>query len=120
MDKIVLRRMEFYGYHGVFSEEQALGQRFYIDLELLMDLKTAGSSDNLEHTINYAEIANMVKNIVEGRKFKLVEALAESIASTLLETYTKVNELRVKVIKPHPPVDIHFDGVSIEIHRKRV
>lgn len=120
MDKMILERMEFYGYHGVFSEETKLGQRFYVDLVAYLDLLPAGQSDDLDETVNYAEIYHMIREIVEGKPFKLIEALAEHIASKLLDTYTKINELTVRVVKPHPPFDIHFAGVTVEIHRKRV
>ena len=114
-----MSRMQFYGYHGVFPEENKLGQRFYIDLEMKLDLATAGHSDRLEDTLNYAEIYDVVKRIVEGPPLKLIEALAESIASTLLKTYTDINEVTVRVTKPNPPFPVHFEGVTIEINRKK-
>ncbi|ANS76353.1 dienelactone hydrolase [Paenibacillus yonginensis] len=119
MDKMVLRRMEYYGYHGVFEEERKLGQRFYVDLELQMDLREAGVSDDLSKTVNYAEIHERVKAIVEKKSFKLIEALAEHIASDLLDTYTVIDALTVKLTKPHPPFDIHFEGVTVELFRTR-
>jgi len=119
MDKMSLQRIEFYGRHGVFAEEQKLGQRYYVDLDLTMDLQPAGVTDDLTLTVNYAELFYLVKGVVEGPPFKLIEALAEKIASTVLDSYTKINEITVKVTKPHPPFDIHFQGVTVEIHRKR-
>lgn len=119
MDKMIIRRMEFYGYHGVFDEERKLGQRFYVDLTLEMDLRKAGESDDLSSTVNYAEIHELVKGVVEQRSFKLIEALAEHIASSVLDTYTMVDALTVGVTKPHPPFDIHFEGVTVEIRRTR-
>ena len=119
MDKMTLSRMQFYGYHGVFPEENKLGQQFYVDLTLYLDLRPAGADDNLELTVNYAHVYETTKRIVEQSKFQLIEALAERIASDLLDTYTKINEISVRVIKPHPPFPIHFDGVSVDIHRKR-
>ncbi|MNM93408.1 Dihydroneopterin aldolase [compost metagenome] len=119
MDKMVLRRMEYYGYHGVFEEERKLGQRFYVDLELEMDLRQAGIHDDLTQTVNYAELHGLVKDIVELKSFQLIEALAEHIASAVLDTYTRVDALTVRVIKPHPPFDIHFDGVTVEMYRSR-
>jgi dihydroneopterin aldolase len=119
MDKIVMNGMQFYGYHGVFPEENKLGQRYQVDVELHMPLDKAGSSDDLEETVNYAEAYELIKSIVEQQVFKLIEALAENIASQLLQTYTSINEITVRVLKPHPPVAMFFDGVKVEIHRKR-
>lgn len=119
IDKMRLSRMQFYGYHGVFPEENKLGQRFYVDLELSLDLSKAGQTDDLEQTVNYAEVYERVKRIVEGKPFRLIEALAENVASDVLHQYTSVNDVTVRVVKPHPPFDIHFDGVTVEINRKR-
>lgn len=119
MDRIKLSRMQFFGYHGVYPEENKLGQRFIIDVDLYTDLASAGQSDRLEETINYAEAYGRVKAIAEGQPFKLIEALAERVASDLLQSYTSIYEITVRVTKPHPPFETHFDGVTVEIHRKR-
>ena len=119
MDKITLTRMEFYGYHGVFEEERKLGQRYYVDLEMKLDLYPAGSTDDLTASVNYAEVFYTIKEVVEKESFQLIETLAENIASVVLDTYTKINEVTVRVIKPHPPFDIHFQGVTVEICRPR-
>lgn len=119
MDRMHIKGMKFYGYHGVFPEENKLGQQFYVDLDLSLDLSQAAETDDLTYTINYAELHALAKEIVEGKPFKLIEALAGHIASRLLEAYTRINEATVRVTKPHPPFDIHFDGVTIELSRKR-
>lgn len=119
MDKIKLNKMAFYGYHGVFSEETKLGQRFIIDLEVEVDLKKAGETDNLEYSINYGQLYFDVKEIVEGKPFKLIEAVAEKIAQTLLDTYEPINSVKVCVIKPDPPIPGHYQSVAIEIVRTR-
>ncbi|WP_172257531.1 dihydroneopterin aldolase [Saccharibacillus deserti] len=119
MDKMIISRMEYYGRHGVFEEERRLGQRFYVGLELEMDLSAAGLTDDLEQAVNYAEVHETVKGVVEGESVKLIEALAERIASEVLRTYTRVEAATVKVTKPHPPFDIHFEGVTVEIRRSR-
>ena len=119
MDKMVLRGMEYYGYHGVFAEERKLGQRFIIGLELELDLSAAGQSDDLSRTVNYAELHELVQGIVQQKSFKLIEALAEHIASEVLDNYTMVDALTVQVTKPHPPFDIHFEGVTVELYRSR-
>ena len=119
MDKIILERMEFYGYHGVLPEENRLGQLFFVDLELSLDLSAAGRSDSLADTVDYAEVHRLVKGIVEGKRFKLIEALAEHIASEILQTYTKIIETTVRITKPHPPFPMHSRGVRVEIARRR-
>ncbi|MBW5449004.1 dihydroneopterin aldolase [Cohnella sp. CFH 77786] len=119
MDRMVLKRMVFFGYHGVYPEENKLGQKFYVDLDLRLDLSKAARSDEVEDTVNYAEIHALVKKIVEGTPVKLIEALAEKIASAILGTYTIISEAAVAVTKPNPPFDITFDGVTVELRRRR-
>lgn len=119
MDKIHVNQMEFYGYHGVFSEETRLGQRFTVDLTVELDLSKAGNSDDLNQSINYADLYMVSKDIVEGKPFKLVEAVAEKIASTILERFTLVEACHVKVIKPDPPIPGHYKSVAVEITRSR-
>jgi len=119
MDKIFVNGMKFYGYHGVFAEEQKLGQRFNVDVTLLIDLKEAGLTDELDKTVNYKEVYDAVKEIVEGDSVKLLETLAEAISATLLGKFTSIDETMVKVIKPDPPIPGHYDSVAVEIIRGR-
>lgn len=119
IDKIHLNSMEFYGYHGVLPEETKLGQRFIIDLNVSVDLKQAGKTDNLEYTVSYAEIYKVCKTIVEGKPFKLIEAVAEQISATILNEFSLVSSCTVKVIKPDPPIPGHYKSVAVEITRSR-
>lgn len=120
MDRMHLEGMEFFGYHGVIPEENRLGQRFRVDLTLHLDLRSAARQDNLDLTVNYADVYRRIKDIVEGQPVRLIETLAERIATDLLNTYTGINAVNVKVTKLHPPFDIHFSGVSVEIFRESV
>ena len=79
------------------------GQKYIVDLDLRMDLSRAAQSDDVEDTVNYAEIHSLVKAIVEGPPVKLIETLTEKIASTLLGTYTSIINATVSVTKPNPP-----------------
>jgi dihydroneopterin aldolase len=119
MDKIFVNQMEFYGYHGVFPEKTRLGQRFVVDLMVFVDLKKAGETDELEHSVNYGELFRVCKEIVEGKPFKLVEAVAEKIAEIVLSQFTLVSEVTIKVIKPDPPIPGHYRSVAVEITRRR-
>lgn len=119
MDKIYVNRMEFYGYHGVFPEENRLGQRFCVDLSVALDLKRAGETDELVYSVNYGELYGVCKQIVEGSPYKLVEAVAEKIANRILGDFPLVEEVTVKVIKPDPPIPGHYNSVAVEITRRR-
>jgi dihydroneopterin aldolase len=119
LDKIYVNRMEFYGYHGVFPEENRLGQRFAVDLSVSLDLQTAGETDELEHSVNYGELYNLCKEIVEGTPYKLVEAVAERIAACMLKEFGLIEAVTVKVIKPDPPIPGHYSSVAVEITRGR-
>lgn len=119
MDKIALNKMEFYGYHGVFKEETALGQRFIVDLEVEVDLRKAGETDELEYSVNYGQLFIDVKEIVEGKPYKLIEAVAERIAEKVLTTHHLLSSVLVRVIKPDPPIPGHYQSVSVEITRRR-
>ena len=118
-DKIQLKGMVFYGYHGVAPEEQKLGQRFIVDLEMERDLRKAGVSDDPEDTVNYALVFDMVKEIMEGPGRKLLENLAETIAQQILDGYD-LDAVRVIVKKPEVPMrGSILDHASVEIYRTR-
>ncbi|NLC52579.1 MAG: dihydroneopterin aldolase [Firmicutes bacterium] len=116
-DKLVLRNMIFYGYHGVFAAEKELGQRLEVDAELYLDLRQAGINDDLEATVNYVEVYTLIKELVEEREYNLMEGLAEEIADTLLTAYS-LQEVTVRVRKPQPPVGGVMDYFAVEIRRK--
>ncbi|GAB6100202.1 dihydroneopterin aldolase [Halanaerocella petrolearia] len=120
MDKIILDGLSFYGYHGALEEENKLGQKFIIDLELKCDLKQAGSSDNLKESVNYAQVYQLVADICQNQQYKLLEALAENIAQSILENYSLVEEVLVKVKKPEAPIKGIFNYVAVEIERSRL
>lgn len=119
MDKIYVNRMEFYGYHGVFEEESRLGQRFIVDLMVEVDLRKAGQTDNLDYSVNYGELYQTCQKLVEGTPYKLIEALAEKIAATVLNDFPLVLSCTIKVIKPDPPIPGHYQSVAVEITRSR-
>ncbi|GAB2718862.1 dihydroneopterin aldolase [Paenibacillus thermoaerophilus] len=114
-----MRNMRFFAHHGVFPEENRLGQTYIVDLELFFDLRAAGRSDDLNDTINYAELYERVRAVVCGETYNLIERLAQRLAETLLDGYPMLDAVTVRVIKPNPPFDIQFDGVCVEIHRRR-
>lgn len=118
MDKIILKQMSFYAYHGAFPEENKLGQRFMVDLELRLNLRRAGQTDQLEYSIDYGRVFQAVQHIVENEQFCLIETLAEKIADTLLTEFS-VPEVLVRVTKPDPPIRGHYESVGVEMVRSK-
>jgi dihydroneopterin aldolase len=119
MDKILLNGLEFYGYHGCLPEENKLGQKFIVDVEIKADLRQAGETDELEHTINYAEVYDICKEYAEQRASKLLENVAENIANTILDTFLIAKSCKVKIVKPNPPIQGYYNNVGIVIKRSK-
>ncbi|MDP6420599.1 MAG: dihydroneopterin aldolase [SAR202 cluster bacterium] len=118
-DMIVLAGMVFYGFHGVDSDEQALGQRFIVDLEVHMDLEPAGRSDDIRHTVNYSRLFGTVREVVEGKSVKLLGTLADRIATEILDRFP-AQATRVRVKKPDPPIKGSIlDYAGVEVYRRR-
>jgi dihydroneopterin aldolase len=119
-DEILLEGMRFYAYHGVNPEERALGQRFSVDVVLAVDLRRAGQSDNLAHTVSYSAVYKVVRAIVEGEPRQLIEAVAEEIASVVLTEFPPVEHITVTVRKPEVPMKgAMLDAAGVRITRSR-
>lgn len=116
MDNIILKGLEFTGCHGVLPEEKTTPQIFRIDINLYKELILAGQTDDLADTINYAEIYDEVKNIIENNSYNLIEKLAETIAQNILDKYP-IAAIKVIVYKPNAPVKGKFDYFAVEIFR---
>ena len=117
MDKIILKGIQFHGYHGVAEAERQLGQKYEIDLELMTDLSAAGKTDDLAHTIDYAQVVQLVIEIGTQGSFRLFEALAETIADAILAQF-QIEEVRITVKKLSPPIEPTLTYAGVEIHRK--
>lgn len=118
MDRILARGLRFMGCHGVLPEEKLEPQVFIVDLELLLDLAPAGQADDLELTVDYSLVYALVKKIVEEKSFNLIEALADNIASEILDRFP-VESVGVTVYKPQAPVEGKFDYFAVSIQRDR-
>lgn len=119
MDKIHIKNMVFYGYHGVKSEENSLGARFEVDITMEADLEAAITSDRLSDTINYNDVYNLVDHSVTERKYYLIEALAGQICQRILDEFPQVVSATVNVRKPNAPIKGVLDHVEVEIERSR-
>ncbi|KAH7672855.1 Dihydroneopterin aldolase protein [Dioscorea alata] len=119
VDKLVLRGLQFHGFHGVKQEEKKLGQKFFVDVDAWLDLSTAGATDDISDTVSYTDIYRIVKEIVEGPSQNLLESVAHLIANTTLLKIPQISAIRVKVGKPHVAVPGPVDYLGVEILRYR-
>lgn len=119
MDKILLNNLQFYGFHGLLPEEKKIGQRFNVDVELFLDLQKAGETDDMNDSIHYGHVYELVEEIVEGKSINLIESVAETIASQLLATFTLLSACTVRVTKPDPPIPGNYQSVAVEIFREK-
>lgn len=119
MDSIIMKGMRFFGHHGVLAREKEQGQVFVVDLELFLDLKPAGDTDNLELTVSYAEVFDVVEEVVAGEPMNLIEAVAEQVAGKVLEKFRRVREVKVTLQKPQAPIQGAFEYMAVKIIRTR-
>lgn len=117
MDSIQIRDLELYCHHGVFKEENVLGQKFLVTLILYMDTRPAGETDELKQSINYAEVAHFVKDQMEQKSFRLIEAAAEQLAQQILFHFPRIQRVSVEIKKPWAPILLPLDTVSVCIER---
>ena len=117
-DRLRLMNLVFHAYHGLLPEEERLGQRFEVDVELLLDLAAAARADEPQLTVDYTDALALVEQIVTQRRFGLVEALAEALAEGIRQRFSTLEGVIIRVRKPNPPVSTTFDGLEVEIERR--
>ena len=116
-DRIVLSNMVFEGRHGVLPIERTQAQPFEVDVELHLDLRGAGNDDDLTRSVDYRDVFELCRRIVEERSYQLLEALAEAIAADLLARFV-VEEVVVRVRKPKVALPGKLDFAGVEIRRR--
>lgn len=119
LDKIAIEGLEVFANHGVFPEENKLGQKFVVSVTLYTDTRRAGETDDLSASIHYGEAAHAIDEFMRVHTFKLIETAAESVAAMLLDRYPGAYGVRVKLEKPWAPVGLPMRTVSVEIERTR-
>lgn len=120
-DRIVLSNMVFQGRHGVLESERRQAQPFEVDVEIHLDLRPAGLADDLSKTVDYRDVFEICRSVIEGQSRLLIEALAESIAEAVLERSASLGttEVVVRVRKPNSPLAGRLDHAAVEITRRR-
>ena len=113
MDAIVISDLEVFAHHGVFPEENALGQKLLVSLRLEVDLRPAGERDDLSASVDYGAMC------LRAHVFKLIEAAAEGLASEILAQFPTVEAVEVQIKKPWAPIGLPLAYAGVEIRRER-
>lgn len=111
-DRIVLKGVRAFGYHGVLPHERANGQEFIVDLEVETSFDECADSDDVTDTVNYANLAQIAHDAIVGPAFNLIEKLADVIAANCMQL-AGVQAVSVTVHKPSAPIEVPFDNVSV-------
>lgn len=119
MDKIVIKGLHLFAYHGVNPEEKENGQDFVLDIEATADLSNAGQTDCLDDTVSYAKMIKTVSRVFAAEKNDLIERAAQRTADALLSEYGKLSNVKILLKKPNAPINAQFDYVGVEIERCR-
>lgn len=119
MDRVKLEGMEFFASHGCEAEERKYRQRIIVDVAMYYDVAEAARHDDIKKAVDYAAVFDTVRDVCEGHSYALIETIAESVASAVLEKYAPIKKVRVTVHKPDAPLSGKFADVNVAISRER-
>lgn len=110
--------MTFHAFHGCLEEEQRLGNTFLVTLSMELDTQVADQTDELDDTLNYQLVYNVVKREMEIPS-KLIEHVSQRILNAVFNEFPQIKGLEVKLSKLNPPLGGRVERVTIELERKR-
>jgi dihydroneopterin aldolase len=118
-DQIIVQGIEFYAYHGVPDAEQQIGHRYRVDLVVDLDLREAGRTDDLRHTVSYGDLARLVIQIGTSQQRRLLESLAEQMCNAILEQFPAIQRVELFIAKRLPPTGTITELAGVKIVRVR-
>ncbi len=113
MDGITIKNLRFRGLHGYFPEERKNGNDFEVDVSLYLSLADAAKSDDLARTVDYNQVTDIVRGIMEGESVKLLETLLYAIGESLARNYPTADKIEVAVRKWNPPMTPSCDYTEV-------
>lgn len=116
-DEIKIDNLEIFANHGVYPEEKSEGQFFYVNAVLYTDLRPSGLKDDLTLSTHYGEVSLFIKKCLTEHTYDLIETAAEVTAEKILLAFPLVKSLDLEIRKPHAPIPMQFESVSVKIHR---
>ncbi|MDF2589726.1 MAG: dihydroneopterin aldolase/2-amino-4-hydroxy-6-hydroxymethyldihydropteridine pyrophosphokinae [Anaerocolumna sp.] len=118
MDQITITNLEVFSHHGVFKEENILGQKFLVSVILYAPLAQASNNDDLTKSVNYGDVCHFIKSEMEQNTYKLIETLTEHLARKILIRYPIIEKIRLEVKKPWAPILLPLETVSVVMERE--
>ncbi len=115
MDKIIVKGLKLFAYHGVNPEEKVDGQNFILDITAELDASAAKVSDNVEDTVSYAKIIKTARAVFTERSYDLIEAAADKVGMEIMKMCPELENVTVLLKKPEAPIKAEFDYVAVEI-----
>lgn len=116
-DKISIKGLEVFANHGVYPEENKLGQKFVVNAVLYVNTRCAGLTDDLEKSVNYGTVCHQITEFLTANTYKLIERAAEELARHLLVSNQLIHEIDIEIEKPGAPIGLPLETVSVKIHR---
>lgn len=119
MDKISIKGLKLFAYHGVNPEEKENGQNFVIDLDYYVNIARACQMDTLDDTVSYAKVVKTIHRVFTAEKYDLIERAAQVIADAVLDEFEDIFKVEITLKKPEAPISAEFDYVAVSITRER-
>lgn len=117
MDEIRIKQLEVFAHHGVFPEENRLGQKFVVSAALRTDLRKAGLSDDLTLSMDYGAVCAEIQQFLTQHTFRLLETAAEQLCAYLLRTLPLLESIQLEIEKPWAPIGLPLKTASVSIER---
>lgn len=115
MDKIIVKGLKLFAYHGVNPEEKVDGQNFVLDITAELDATAAKNTDNVDDTVSYAKIIKTVRAVFTARSYDLIEYAANKVGIEIMKAYPELTRVTVLLMKPEAPIKADFDYVAVEV-----
>lgn len=116
---LFIDNLEVFANHGLFEEENKLGQKFIFDIECELNYKKAMFSDEMTDSISYADIAEVVVKTATTNTFNLLERLAGEILKNIFIEFSQIENINLKINKPGAPIKYHFEKCGVEVKTSR-
>jgi len=119
MDKIIVKGLKIFAYHGVNEEEKINGQNFILDIMIFLNIKKNVKNDDINSTVSYSKLVKFVTGEILKEKYNLIETVTEKLAEEILKEFKSIKKIKILLKKPEAPMSYDLEYAAVEITRKR-